>query len=1146
MEVDQPGENGTSEAQRAFESISALLSSSSGEATAQSVIDVQVFLWNGHEMKFHGVPLLQTISHLKDVAVDRMHEEGIHVTSAQLVATTFGGALDDHVLIRELGVAPVVQLSFVDGGQSAYAAPESPCVGFDLNADGSHLYFSPYVRSVEPVDAHPDAEPFDATGATYGSTTLPEGVIEERNQALLPALFLQATTGAGAGAGSCPRAAPTAEHQAEAARFLAHAAHDDAEGHGQDPRSRSSARAERDVWALLDVCTRAELLADLQVCDAQAAQVATLASLPISTATAEAENELVRVDLSLRKGAVLLEWLEEAAAERAEPPPAPAVNSSGSSARAGGSGSSHPDASPDSPHSVEIMRALWGLVRAGQLAGAQELAYAHGLHWLAASLSGAADGFHGSDGADSGSVQHMAGNSRRTAWQKTAWELSEKLAPSRQSATVFEAAIYAALSDNVVVLLSSPVLQGWSDRLWAVVKATHASNIASALAAHKKRQEHHSKLFLGSDKTLLAATDEHRRRVEAAGACGAESIVSGAGVLRVAGEPSSQNSVESVMLQIQAAVIGGRAGLDDWVRRVVTPGLQSREAAWESPRVLRVVCHVCLWMRLSPTATIESLSTLPALTDTVYYTAIEQYVGHLLRSGRQHLVAPYCVFLSAPRRVRIYAQLLDSISPSQMGFDGVVGSAANEAVMLARQYFSPSEVMQIANEAARGGVARAVDGVSESSTARGQLPQASASSSSPSPSKRGGGDTSQHGRVEDSNSNARLDSDQEAQRLQWLLVEPSHRLEALQQACLVASSIATSGMAYGERTQALGVLLYDKLHPDSEECGWALLRLERERLEQEQGKHGEDERSALALREKRWRACLLQLQYWRDYVTASEDVTAVHRAYAEVSAAPGSVQAIQRLQNVAERALGSIMNSIRGGTSEGAGCGVAAVWLEAEVAAVRGAQLAHLQPNPNTMTEAAYVSLPSVEELHSSLGAASLKLDSIFPPMQNGPIEGTQARKRAVMRVELENVVSLLRAEARAMLSESAASDAMSSAPARAKLGECCSELHSALSGVVSARAACRDSLSEVVGMYLQVCSSCCGAALTQPSGQEQSLYWHSRACAFADVLADPDPTLQLYHVLPKQELAAVLAKMADSARAIVDGRGSFELRLTN
>jgi hypothetical protein len=106
--------------------------------------------------------------------------------------------------------------------------------------------------------------------------------------------------------------------------------------------------------------------------------------------------------------------------------------------------------------------------------------------------------------------------------------------------------------------------------------------------------------------------------------------------------------------------------------------------------------------------------------------------------------------------------------------------------------------------------------------------------------------------------------------------------------------------------------------------------------------------------------------------------------------------------------------------------------------------------------------------------------------------------------------------------------------------------LHSTLGGVESARAAGGGSLGELVSMYLQVCAASSAAVLAhpQPRSQEQSLHWHARACSLADVLADPDPTLQLYHMLSKQELTAALSKMASSAREIVDRRGCFELRL--
>ena len=62
-------------------------------------------------------------------------------------------------------------------------------------------------------------------------------------------------------------------------------------------------------------------------------------------------------------------------------------------------------------------------------------------------------------------------------------------------------------------------------------------------------------------------------------------------------------------------------------------------------------CHLCVWVRNSAD---RQLASLPALTDEIFYKAVEAYVELLVLQKRTSLVATYCAFLSPPRRIHAY------------------------------------------------------------------------------------------------------------------------------------------------------------------------------------------------------------------------------------------------------------------------------------------------------------------------------------------------------------------------------------------------------------------------------------------------------------------------------------------------------------
>ena len=63
---------------------------------------------------------------------------------------------------------------------------------------------------------------------------------------------------------------------------------------------------------------------------------------------------------------------------------------------------------------------------------------------------------------------------------------------------LLEMSICAALSGNLPVLLKSPMLTGWSDRLWAVLRATHKRDLMKVVHGHRKGKAAYSTRFPGS------------------------------------------------------------------------------------------------------------------------------------------------------------------------------------------------------------------------------------------------------------------------------------------------------------------------------------------------------------------------------------------------------------------------------------------------------------------------------------------------------------------------------------------------------------------------------------------------------------------------------------------------------------------------
>jgi Nuclear pore protein 84 / 107 len=194
-------------------------------------------------------------------------------------------------------------------------------------------------------------------------------------------------------------------------------------------REAAEARAERDLWSLLDILTRSELLVDLDSPSCETALRAAMGQLTERSSVEDVENTALCNDDRIKKGRVLLEWLEDCATDRVTLAPelradpwaatldaisrdlrstvkASKSSSSLSDTVVARINSMHPDAqlTPDGlvlpleggdcDQQELVLRSIWQLLRCGKMKDAQEVALKNKLYWLAASLLGRSQPFY--------------------------------------------------------------------------------------------------------------------------------------------------------------------------------------------------------------------------------------------------------------------------------------------------------------------------------------------------------------------------------------------------------------------------------------------------------------------------------------------------------------------------------------------------------------------------------------------------------------------------------------------------------------------------------------------------------------------------------------------------------------------------------
>jgi hypothetical protein len=177
-------------------------------------------------------------------------------------------------------------------------------------------------------------------------------------------------------------------------------------------------RMERDLWSLLQYLSSADLLNNINEEKSKEILEKALSELPINSSIPEYINAAYLADERLRKGAILTEWLENAASDEIVSIPKPShepwsdtwyhvqqqktkKSTSGvSSLPKETLKSLDPDSqltkdgrilslsSNDTMDQERLWKAIWKLIRAGKLPEAQQLAAEHHVYWFASMMRG--------------------------------------------------------------------------------------------------------------------------------------------------------------------------------------------------------------------------------------------------------------------------------------------------------------------------------------------------------------------------------------------------------------------------------------------------------------------------------------------------------------------------------------------------------------------------------------------------------------------------------------------------------------------------------------------------------------------------------------------------------------------------------------
>jgi len=345
-----------------------------------------------------------------------------------------------------------------------------------------------------------------------------------------------------------------------------------------------------------------------------------------------------------------------------------------------------------------LMRSIWQGIRAGKVADVIEMCKKHKLFWLAASLRGI-----------------ELDNLHLFRYLDTCYKYSNALIKDNSNeVTKYEREIYAFLCNNIDALESlrgnqEDYLQHWRDWMWIVVKADYEYDIWNKIYDYRKELATFSSLYPESGHLKEASDfiDKLQRQLK--------TVHKHTGVIRCNGNdevnikdvyaclsdfvPAESSPFEQFILRLQVSLMRGYKGLKAFITGDISTFLNTPQSFEDSERLMRIVCHLLLFLRENTTSGCNKLADL--VSNDLLYKSIEVYIDHLIANRLYHLVPTYGKYLSKPRRTSVFVQLLVSMQRdvqlrSQDFMDHKLSAKAEEVVSAVQRVLDdPQELVEI-------------------------------------------------------------------------------------------------------------------------------------------------------------------------------------------------------------------------------------------------------------------------------------------------------------------------------------------------------------------------------------------------------------------------------------------------------------------
>lgn len=422
-----------------------------------------------------------------------------------------------------------------------------------------------------------------------------------------------------------------------------------------DNLSSKALRTERDLWTLLEMLSHGNVLGKIEnkippILDLRS-------NLQTTDTIADCVNTVFSLSNILKKGEILKQWLERSAQDEICIPSRQADHISNDELFSELIDFTSPQSCRGELKDYEVfLKCVWQYVRSGQLQQAQQLAFDHRVFWIASLLRGVDDCYYSELSNGDVAMVTRIGNVRQPVWSLSCWKYADALTKANISSSEvskLELVIYSALSNNVPALIRSSLSLTWHDKTWAFVKAAHTRNLTRVLAEFRQMKARNSEYFLSVQRDVLEAEKELLGYLE--NSVGDIALGNCSDIFRANPTPTSRN-VEALLINLQAIFMSGYVGVQHFMSHELGDVLDHIDQYPGRNDVLRILVHILLWVRSAPEGFADSISDLVDVE--LFFSVLELYIDSLIDSGHFGLVTTYCMFLSRPRRVKKFCDLL--------------------------------------------------------------------------------------------------------------------------------------------------------------------------------------------------------------------------------------------------------------------------------------------------------------------------------------------------------------------------------------------------------------------------------------------------------------------------------------------------------